>query len=122
MANGKTTMQVHIMPSFETMVSRMKTVMDVGGDCERFYSHFARKIANAQKNQGGVMMAWEMTRYDMEREPGAVTVVFNLMGFSYDDYMRSLFADNLPFAEACIEWHQRVVDEAQMASEANNEL
>lgn len=113
-------MQVHMMPDEQIIVDRMKSVMDMGGDCERFYERFARKIANTRKNQGGVMMAWELTRYDMEREPGSVTTVFNLMGFSYDDYMRGLFVDNVPFAEACIEWHGRVVEEAHIAAEARN--
>lgn len=96
------------VPAIETVIERMKSVNDAGSDVTRFYNRFAKMIGGQEKVAGGIMMAWELTAYDMKKEVGSSPIMFRLMAMAYDDYMRSIFAENSDFAEACIAWRNEV--------------
>jgi hypothetical protein len=99
-----------VVPAVETVIERMKSVNDAGSDVARFYNRFANKVGGSQKVPAGIMMAWELTAYDMCNEVGSNPLIFRLMAMDYNTFMHSIFAEDKPFADACIAWRNEVLN------------
>lgn len=108
------------MPDVETMVNRMKTVSDVGGDIDRFQCLFAQKIGGTPKVSRGVNLAFEMVAYELVHTPMATPFLYGMLSMDYDDYMLAIFTENPDFANECIEIRQQVIADMKAAKESQS--
>lgn len=107
------TMITHTMPDAETIYNRMNEVANIGSDVERFYRLFATTLANKEQYQTGVAVAWELSMHELVNKYGASPLIRKLISMRYNDYMKSIFNDNVEFATACIEWREMILAEVR---------
>lgn len=97
------------LPDEQTVLMRLKSVLDMGSDFERFYADFARRVASKEMVEQGVYLCWQLCLATYAKDPYGVPHFGGMVMYDFDRYMEALFPDNPDFVSAIMAWHKSVV-------------